>query len=45
VIETWTRTTTDERDVLMTLNSIDHQDNTELVGAWLLAANGLGAAD
>ena len=45
VIETWTRTTTDERDVLMTLSSIDHQDNTELVGAWLLAANGLGAAD
>lgn len=37
LIETWTRTTTDERDALMTLASFGHHDNVELVGAWLLA--------
>jgi hypothetical protein len=36
LIETWTRTTTDERDALMTVTSLDHHDNVELVGAWLL---------
>jgi hypothetical protein len=37
LIESWTRTTTDERDALMTLASFGHHDNVELVGAWLLA--------
>jgi hypothetical protein len=37
LIETWTRTITDERQALTTLGSIDHHDNVELVGAWLLA--------
>ena len=35
-IQTWTRTTTDERDVVMTLASLGRHDNMELVGAWLL---------
>jgi hypothetical protein len=36
LIETWTRTTTDERDVLMALASFGHHENVEVVGAWLL---------
>jgi hypothetical protein len=35
-IQTWTRTATDERDVVMTLASLGQHDNGELVGAWLL---------
>jgi hypothetical protein len=35
-IQTWTRTATDERGVVMTLASLGQYDNVELVGAWLL---------
>jgi hypothetical protein len=38
-IQTWTRTATDERDVVMTLASLGQQENVELVGAWLLTGS------
>lgn len=43
-IVTWTRTVTDERDVVMTLASLGQHDNVELVGAWLLTGPPQGGA-
>ncbi len=36
LIQTWSRVTSDERDVLGTLASFGQHDNIELVGAWRL---------